>query len=81
MENPMKSPNVCRLSGLCVSACFVLLYTFIQETQAVFVILTVQGSGYFHGVASVSREASSDMVSEFGQPELTNAYFITWIRR
>lgn len=46
-----------------------------------FVIFSVQGSGYFHGVASVSREASSDMVSEFGQPELTNAYFITWVRR
>ena len=65
----------------CVSQPVLYYDIFVQETQAVFVIFTVQGSGYFHGVASVSREASSDMVSEFGQPELTNAYFITWIRR
>ena len=65
----------------CVSQPVLYYGIFVQETQAVFVIFTVQGSGYFHGVASVSREASSDMVSEFGQPELTNAYFITWIRR
>lgn len=65
----------------CVSQPVLYYCIFVQETQAVFVIFTVQGSGYFHGVASVSREASSDMVSEFGQPELTNAYFITWIRR
>ena len=65
----------------CVSQLVLYYGIFVQETQAVFVIFTVQGSGYFHGVAAVSREASSDMVSEFGQPELTNAYFITWIRR
>lgn len=52
-----------------------------QESQAVFVIFTVQGSGGFHGVASVSREASPHMVAEFGIPDLTHVYFVTWIRR
>ena len=46
-----------------------------------FIIFMVEGSGYFHGVAAVSRQAPSDLLNEFRDSSLTTAYFITWLRR
>ncbi|KAF6017322.1 YTHDC2 [Bugula neritina] len=52
----------------------------LQECQALFLVFTVQGSSYFHGLASVSGLAPSNLLSAFGQSNLTTVYFVNWIK-
>jgi len=59
----------------------VSLVILLQECQALFLVFTVQGSSYFHGLASVNGLAPSNLLSAFGQSNLTTVYFVNWIKR
>ncbi|XP_067934635.1 3'-5' RNA helicase YTHDC2-like isoform X1 [Watersipora subatra] len=53
----------------------------LNESQAVFIIFMLEDRGFFQGVATVSRQASPDFLSNFREPGLSTAYFVNWVRR
>ncbi|XP_017315800.1 3'-5' RNA helicase YTHDC2 isoform X2 [Ictalurus punctatus] len=52
-----------------------------QETGAIFLIFSVQGSGHFQGYARMSSEIGSKRCKEWGATGLGGVFSVEWIRK